>query len=139
VKPNINDVSKLEDLKRSLAEQNVSPTAIATVEKALKRGMAFGRWEDLGILDIAAADAAALGDAVEFGPAASAASNVETVEYQFKPIGDASAFVGYQLIVRTVDNRGFTNEESYPIEPSEAVLVDYDLAAIHPGQRSRSA
>jgi hypothetical protein len=52
MKPNINDVSKLDDLKSALAERNVSATAIATLEQALKRGMSFERPEDLAILDI---------------------------------------------------------------------------------------
>ncbi len=135
MKPNINDVSKLPDLQSALTERNISATAIATLEKALKRGMSFERPEDLAILDIAAVDASALGEAVVFGPATTAASNVKTVEYQFNPIGDRDAFVDYQLIVRFVNDMGFMIEEAYPIEDDSPVLVDYDLAAIRAGSR----
>ena len=69
MKPNINDVSEIQDLKRALAEKNVSPTAITTLEKALKRGMSFKRVEDLTILDIPAIDVGTLSGAVVFGPA----------------------------------------------------------------------
>lgn len=130
MKPNINDISKLQDLKSALADRDISATAIATLEKALKRGMLFKRPEDLAILNIAAADATVLGDTVVFGPATAAAHNVKTVEYEFNPIGDADAFVGYQLIVRFIDTRGFTHKEAYAIEDDSPVLVDYDLAAI---------
>src|SRR4029077_13889359 len=132
MKPNINDVSELQDLKRALAEKNVSPTAITTLERALKRGMSFKRVEDLGILDIPTVDVGALGEAVVFGPVTTSETNVKTVEYRFDPIGDQAAFFGYQLIVTFVNNSGFTIEEAYPIEDSN-VIVDYDLAVLRAG------
>lgn len=131
---NINDRANLPDLRRVLTERNVSATAITTLERALERGMTFERLEDLAILDIPALDVGTLGEAVEFG-AASAASNVKTVEYQFKPVGDETAFFGYQLIVRFVDRHGFTIEEAYPVEDDRTVLVDYDLAVLRPESR----
>ncbi|MBN8957211.1 MAG: hypothetical protein J0H17_11685 [Rhizobiales bacterium] len=133
MKPNINDVSKLQDLKQALADKNISSTAIDTLEKALKRGMSFKRVEDLSILDIPTADVKVLGDVVVFGTATTPTSNIKTVEYRFEPKGDADAFFGYQLIVRFVNREGFTIEEAYPIEDNNIVLVDYDLAAINAG------
>ena len=50
--PNINDLSKVAELKRALAAKNVSTAAISTLERALNRGMEFKRAEDLAILDI---------------------------------------------------------------------------------------
>jgi hypothetical protein len=130
MKPNLNDLSRLQDVRRALAEKNVSPTAISTLELALKRGMSFERAEDVRLLDIPGVDVAALADAVTFGPAATVASNIKSVEYRFNPIGDQAAFYGYQLLVRFVNQNGFTIEECYPIEDGSAVVVDYDLSVL---------
>ncbi len=129
MKPNINDVARLQDLTRALTNRNVSATAISTLNKALRRGISFNRVEDLSILDIPRADLDVIGDAVVFGTA-TAGTIVKRVEYRFTPVGEAAAFFGYQLIVRFVNGDGFTIEEAYPIEDNNLVLVDFDLAAI---------
>ncbi|MCA1662845.1 MAG: hypothetical protein LC659_00965, partial [Myxococcales bacterium] len=133
MKPNINDLSNLQDLKRVLADRNVSPATIDTLEKTLKGGMSFRRPEDVSLLNIATADLGVLTDAVDFGPAAGSASNVKRVEYRFEPLGDAKAFFGYNFLVRSVNGAGFTVEESYPIDDDRTVVVDYDLATLMPG------
>ena len=132
-KPNINDASKLRDVKRALTSRGVSKTAISTLEKAARKGMVFGAIDDLKILDIPEEDARAAADVVTFGPASAAGSSVKRVQYRFVPGGDETKFFGYQFIVRFVDNNDFTLEESYPIEVDRTVVVDYDLSAIKRG------
>lgn len=127
MKPNINDVSRLPELRRVLTEKNVTAPAIATLEKALKRGMAFKALEDLAILNIPTSDMAVLGEAVTFGTTTVVVKNIKTVEYRFRPVGDESFFFGYQFIVQFSNTDGFTIEQSYPIDGLNAVIVDFDL------------
>jgi len=127
MKLNINDVSKLQDLKRALVDKNVSAPAISTVEKALKRGMAFRSLEDLAILNIPTSDMAVLGEAVTFGTTTVVVKNIKTVEYRFNPVGDAAYFFGYQFIVSFRNTGNFTIEQSFPIDEINTVVVDYDL------------
>src|SRR5690606_12619460 len=101
MKPNINDVSKLRDLKEALAGKNISPTAIVTLEKAIKSGMSFDGPQDLTLLDIPTADANALREAVVFGPRVTYVPNIKTIEYRLRPVGDGQHLYGYQLVVRT--------------------------------------
>lgn len=132
MKPNINDLSTLTELKRVLADKNVSSATIATLEKTLTKGMSFKGVEDLALFNITPVDLALVGDSVEFGLPAVVGRNVNTVEYRFAPVGDAEAFFGYQLIVRTVTRSGFTVDEAYPIEDDDVVIVDYDVASLTP-------
>src|SRR5919109_947139 len=81
MKLNINDASKLTELKATLAATNVSPTAIRTLEKALRSGMTFTRSEDLRLLDIPATDVNVVREAVVFGPRTTVVANLKTVEY----------------------------------------------------------
>jgi hypothetical protein len=127
MKPNINDLTRLQDLKGVLAEKNVTAPAIATLEKALKRGMAFKALEDLAILNIPTADMAVLGEAVSFGTTMVVVPNIKTVEYRFQPVGNAAFFFGYQFVVEFRNTDGFTIQQSYPIDGLNTVIVDFDL------------
>lgn len=127
MKPNINDVSRFRDVKRLLGEQSVTPTAIATLERALRKGMSFRGIEDLTLLNIPAADLNIVAEAVDFGTTVVVVKNIKTVEYRFMPIGDRAFFYGYQLIVATTNADGFRIEQSYPIEDTNTVIVDFDL------------
>ena len=127
MKINLNDPSKLQDLKLLLTERNVSSTAITTIEKALRTGMSFKQPEDLTILNIPTLDLNVVGELVEFGPKTVVVKNIKTTEYRFTPVGDESFFFGYQFIVTFVNRDGFSIEESYPIEDLDTVIVDYDL------------
>lgn len=91
MKPNINDAAS-GDLRRALAARQVTESAIATIEKALKRGLTFRRFEDLALLNLSAADLTAVHETVDFGPASAASAVVKTVEYQFpRPGPNASS------------------------------------------------
>src|SRR6266545_4927474 len=103
MKLNINDPSKLQDLKVLLAERNVSSTAITSIEKALRTGMSFKQPEDLMILNIPTLDLNVVGEFVEFGPKTVVVKNIKTTEYRFSPVGDESFFFGYQFIVTFVN------------------------------------
>ncbi len=127
MKPNINDLPKLEELKQVLAEKNVSTNAISTIETALRKGMAFNKIEDLAILNIPNRDLAVVGEAVDFGTTIVVVKNIKRIEYIFKPIGEEKFFFGYQLIVTYVNKESFTIEQSYPVEDVRAVIVDLDL------------
>jgi hypothetical protein len=127
MKLNINDLSKLQDLKRLLAENNVSPTAIGIIEKALKKGMGFSRPEDLAILNIPTLDLGVVVEVVDFGTTMVVVRNIKTVQYRFEPVGDERFFFGYQFIVTFVNRDGFAIEQSYPIETLRTLIVDYDL------------
>ena len=56
MKPNINDLSKFDELRSVLAIGGVAAASINTIERALKKGMVFRRAEDVGILNIAGLD-----------------------------------------------------------------------------------
>ncbi len=127
MKPNINDLSNLQDLKRVLTEKDVTPVAIKTIERALNKGMVFKRPEDLAILNIPTLDLTTVGEVVTFGSTTVVVKNIKTVEYSFKPIGDENFFFGYQLLVLFVNADGFSVEQSYPIEDTRRVIVDLDL------------
>lgn len=127
MKPNINDLPKLPELKEVLAEKKVSPAAISTIENALKKGMVFKKPEDLAILNISVLDLGIVGQAVDFGTTTVVVKNIKTIEYTFKPIGEEKFFFGYQLIVTYTNKEGFTIEQSYPIEDTRVVIVDFDL------------
>ena len=127
MKLNINDLAKLSEIKEVLAEKNVSPSAISTIEKALKTGMVFKKPEDLAILNISVLDLGVVGQAVDFGTTTVVVKNIKTIEYTFKPIGEEKFFFGYQLIVTYTNRESFTIEQSYPIEDTRAVIVDLDL------------
>lgn len=127
MKPNINDLSRLNDLKRLLADKAVTSTAIGTIERALKKGMSFRRPEDLGLLNIPSLDLNVIGEAVDFGTTTVVVPNIRTVEYTFRPVGEEKFFFGYQFLVTFVKADGFTVEQSYPIEDTRTVIVDYDL------------
>ncbi len=127
MKPNINDLTKLQDLKKLLTEKNVTPGAISTIEKALKKGMVFKKTEDLAILNIPTLDLTLVKDTVDFGTTTVVVKNIKTIEYTFKPIGEDKFFFGYQFIVSFTNKKGFKVEQSYPIEDSRIVIVDFDL------------
>ena len=127
MKLNINDLAKLPELEIVLAEKRVSPAAISTIEKALKKGMVFKKPEDLAILNISALDLGVVGQAVEFGTTIVVVKNIKTIEYSFEPIGEEKYFFGYQLIVTYTNRDSFTIEQSYPIEDTRVVIVDLDL------------
>jgi len=132
MKPNINDPSKLQDVKLLLEEEKVSSTAISTIEKALRTGMSFKQPEDLAILNIPTFDLTVIGELVDFGAKTVVVKNIKTTEYRFSPIGDAAFFFGYQFIVMFLNRDGFSIEESYPIEDLNTVLVDYNLNDLKP-------
>lgn len=127
MRPNINDMTKLSELKLLLADKNVTAPAISTIEKALKQGMEFRGVEDLAVLNIPLSDVNIVSDMVGFGPATVVVKNIKTIEYRFAPVGDEAFFFGYQFIVTFRNGDGFTVEQSYPIEDSDTVIVDYDL------------
>src|SRR5262245_51581518 len=124
MKPNINDLTKLPELKKVLAEKSVSPTAISTIEKALNKGMSFKQPGDLAILNIPTLDLGVVGEVVDFGTTTVIVKNIKTIEYLFKPVGEEKFFFGYQLIVTSMNGEGFTIEQSYPIEDTRVVMVD---------------
>lgn len=127
MKLNINDLSKLPDLKKNLVESNVSANAITSIEKALKNGLSFKRLSDLEILNLPEADIKVIGEVAGFGNAAPASANVKTFQYTFKPFADEKFFFGYQFVITYTDKNGFTIAESYPIEDTRIVYVDLDL------------
>lgn len=127
MKPNINDVAGLASLKTALAEKNVSPVAIATIERALKNGMSFARPADLAILNIPTLDLGVVSGVVDFGPAVVVVKNIKTVQYRFNPVGNEDSFFGYQFVVTFANRDGFRIEQSYPIEDTRTIVVDYDL------------
>ncbi len=135
MRPNINDLPKLQELKRTLAEKNVSDTAISTIEKALRKGMIFKRPEDLSILSIPTVDLNMVGELVDFNTPTNVVKNLKRIEYQFIPVGDKKFFFGYQLIVSFINNDRFTIEQSFPIEDSGIVIVDLDLNELLPNSK----
>ncbi|MFZ2157566.1 MAG: hypothetical protein WAV72_15795, partial [Bradyrhizobium sp.] len=133
MKPNINDVSNLRDLKQLLAEKNVAAPSISTLEKALKKGMAFRGLDDLALLNIPTLDLTVVGGLVDFGPAIVVVKNIKTVAYRFNPVGDEAFFFGYQFVVTTLNKDGFAIEQSFPIEYPNVVIVDFDLNDLFTG------
>ncbi|MBK8830078.1 MAG: hypothetical protein IPN60_04330 [Saprospiraceae bacterium] len=127
MRPNINDIPKLQEPKRVLAEKNVSTNAISTIERALKKGMVFKKPEDLAILNIPTLDLSVVGEVVDFGTTTVIVKNLKRIEYNFKPLGEEKFFFGYQLIVTYTNKESFTIEQSYPIEDTRVVIVDLDL------------
>src|SRR6266540_2007107 len=114
MKPNINDLPKLPELKKVLSEKKVSNVAISTIEKALKKGMVFKKPDDLAILNIPTADLSAIGEFVDFGNTIEVVQNLKRLEYKFHPIGDKENFYEYQLIVTYINRESFTIEQAYP-------------------------
>lgn len=129
MRPNINDTTRLADLKKILSEKNVSEFSISTIERAIKRGMVFKKPEDLALLNIPAIDISAISGVVDIGTTIVTLKNLKRVEYSFKPIPESNAgfFYGYQLIVTYTNKEEFQIEQSYPIEDSWTVIVDLDL------------
>ena len=134
MKENINNLSRLQDLKKTLVEKNVSASAITTLEKALRGGMVFKRPADLGILNLPVADIKIVEDAVNFGSAA-ADGTVKTFQYSFRPVGNEQLFYGYQFVITYINKDRFTVSESYPIEDNRLVYVDLDIADISDGSK----
>src|SRR5205085_9693019 len=116
-----------EDLKKELAEKNVSANSITTIEKALKKGMVFKSPADLGLLNITPLDIGAVKDSVNFGTTIVEVPNIKTVAYSFKPVGPQNFFFGYQFVVLSRDKQGFSSEQVYPIEDNLLVIVDCNL------------
>jgi hypothetical protein len=131
MKPNINNMTKLPELKEILTNKTVSSIAISTIEKALKKGMLFQRPGDLALLNISTVDLGIIGEAVDFGATTVIEKNIKTIEYKFKPIGEERFFFGHQLVVTWTTPNNFTVEQSYPIEGTRVVIVDLDLNDIH--------
>ena len=127
MKPKINDLTKFEELKTVLVERNVTPTAIATIERALAKGMVFKKPEDLTLLNMPAFDITVVGEVVDFATSTVVVENLKTIEYTFNPIGEEKFFFGYQLILTFINRNGFTVEQAYPIEDPRTVIVDLDL------------
>jgi hypothetical protein len=126
MKPNINDLANLPELKRVLTQLSVSPAAISTIEKSLKKGIVFEKPDDLKLLNIPVIDLTPILGAVEYGATGLAESNLKRIEYRFKPFKNEELFYGYQFIVTYSNNERFTVEQSYPIEDGGIVIVDLD-------------
>lgn len=129
---NINDLSRLGDLKKSLDERNVSSATIIAIETAVRNGTRFGGAGDLRALDIPATDFATIGPLVDFGPHVTFVPNIKTVRYRVEPTDQTTKFFGYQLIVGMPGPNGIEAEESFPIGDEYIVVVDYDLAKLPP-------
>src|SRR5215204_2141770 len=67
MKPNINNLAKLSEIKESLKARGVSDSTITTVANAVKNGLVIKRPKDIGLLSIPTADADLIVDAVTFG------------------------------------------------------------------------
>jgi len=133
--PNINDQSKLPILKKMLAEKNVSANAISVLEKALQRGMSFGKPEDLTILNLPALDIAVMGELFTYGATVKNDANVKTFQYSFKPVGEERFFYGYQFVLAYMDTNKFIITETFPIESGNIVYVDINIDNITEGTK----
>ena len=131
---NINNLSRLPELKIALVEKRVSENSINAIEKALRNGMVFRRASDLSILNLPAADVQILGTAVGFGTPAPEA-NVKTLEYTFVPANDEDDFFGYQFSLSYINRERFSVSETYPIDDSRIVYVDFDLNDVAAGTK----
>ncbi len=127
MKPNINNLAKFEELKKTLLDKSVSNSTIVTIERALKKGIVFKKADDLALLNIPNVDLSTVGVLVDFGTSQPSTQNVKTFEFSFRPIGDEKFFYGFQFVLAYVNRQQFAIEESFPIEDSRKVYVDIDL------------
>lgn len=134
MKENINNLRRIDEVRKTLVEKNVSDNSIGTLEKALKNGLVFRRAADLAILNLPAADVRILEESVSFGTPAPEA-NVRTFEFAFVPDGNDDDFVGYQFFITYINRDKFSIAESYPIDDSRIVYVDLDLNEIAPATK----
>src|SRR6185436_1334027 len=107
MKENINNLRRGREVRKLLADHNVSAHSIETIEKALKNGLVFRNAADLAILNLPAADVAILEGAVEFGAPAPEA-NVQTFAFTFVPDDNADDFVGYQFGITYINRDAFS-------------------------------
>ncbi|HLO79666.1 MAG TPA: hypothetical protein VK166_01835, partial [Chitinophagaceae bacterium] len=133
MKENINNLSRLSDLKKNLVENNISANAINSIEKALKNGLRFRNPADLAILNLPVSDIKILETAVTFGTPPS--TTVKTFQYTFKPSENENLFYGYQFLLSYVSTEQYTIAESFPIEDLGIVYVDLDIAEIADGSK----
>ena len=124
---NINDLSRLGDLKKSLDEHSVSERAIRAIEIAVRNGVPFGGEGDLHALDLPAADLATLGPIIDFGPRVTVVPNIKTIRFRVEPADPTGTFFGYQLVVGMPGASGIETEEVFPISDDHIVIVDFDL------------
>ena len=122
---NINNLERIDAVRKALTDSGVSEGSAATIEKALKKGMVFRKASDLKLLNLPAAEITNIGTAVGFGNAAPE-PNVLTFNYTFVPVPDED-FYGYQFLVSYTNREGYSVTESYPIEDDRIVYVDLDL------------
>ena len=127
MKPNINDRTKIQELKLALVDKNVSTKTIQSIEKALAAGMVFKKIQDFDILAIDPSDLVLLGDLVSFGGNQEPPRDVRTFEFTFLPVGEEKFFFGYQCILLFINKNKFTVEESFPIEDTRRVYIDIDF------------
>lgn len=130
MKPNINNLAKLTEIKESLKAKGVSDSTITTVANAIKNGLVIKRPKDLGLLSIPSSEADLVVDAVTLGASQPEPQEFKTVQFTFVPFGTPAAkdnFFGYQFVLTYTDKERQTVEESYPIEDSRIVIVDVDL------------
>jgi hypothetical protein len=133
MKENINNLSRLSDLKKTLVENNISANAINSIEKAVKNGLRFRNPADLAILNLPVADVKILETAVSYG--APPSDTVKTFQYTFKPAENENLFYGYQFLLSYINSEQFTIAESFPIEDLGIVYVDLDIAEITDGSK----
>lgn len=129
----INDFSKLSDLKDALAERNVSAKTMTSIERALKSGFIFKTPEDFKTFNLPAADVRILSDLVVFNPPGTnpgATGTVQTFQFFFSASGDENLFHSYQFIINYIQPDGLRVAESFPIEDNRMVIADLDLSEI---------
>jgi N-acetyl-anhydromuramyl-L-alanine amidase AmpD len=129
MKPNINNVARLTELRDALRDKGVSESTVLTVTNAVKSGLVVKGSKDIGLLSVPAAEAALIATAVTFGASQPEPQEFKTLQFTFHPIGTDvdGRFFGYQLILTYTNNERYTIEETYPIEDSRRVIVDVDL------------
>ena len=132
MKDNINNLSKIADIKAALIDKRVSASTVKSIEGALKSGLVFRKPSDLGLLNLPLADVAILEDSVSFG-APDPVTNIQTLEYRFRPADEAKAFYGYQFSISHTNRDRFFVSETYPIEDDNVVYADIDLNDIAAG------
>ena len=132
MKDNINNLSRIADMKAALIDKRVSASTVKTIENALKSGLVFRKPSDLGLLNLPPADVAILEDSVSFG-SPQPVTNIQTLEYRFRPADAAKPFFGYQFSISYTNQHGFFVSETYPIEDDDVVFADIDLNDIAAG------